>query len=148
MKLRDLFLLVTVAFWIGVAGYLGRPPEANRQSGTGDQNVANGAADRKLANGIRIPRKPGLPTVTTEDLARHNRPDDCWIAIAGTVYDLTAYIDLHPSKQQEMDGYCGKDGTRAWDIKDSGKDRGQAHTQRAAEFLEEYPQVGVLRKSS
>ena len=80
------------------------------------------------------------------ELAGHAKSDDCWIAIDGTVYDLTGYVDLHPSKHDEMTKFCGKDGTRPWDIKDAGKDKGKPHTRRSADFLEEYPQMGVLQE--
>lgn len=152
MTLRDLFLWLTGAFWIGIGYHAVRCPPTvpcTPQAGVARSeavagNAAVAAAPR--AQAPRIPVQPGLREIDAPELARHSQPDDCWIAIAGTVYDLTGYVDLHPSKQQEMEGFCGKEGTKAWDLKDSGKEKGQPHTKRAAEFLGEYPQVGTFRK--
>jgi predicted heme/steroid binding protein len=145
MILRNTFLWTTGLFWIGI-GYFAVRCDCNAPGAGTPAALSRPAAGEPRNLAPRIARKPDLPTVTTAELARHATPDDCWIEIAGTVYDLTGYVDLHPSKQQEMDGYCGKLGTGAWDVKDNGKDRGKPHTKRAAEFLEEYPQVGVLKQ--
>jgi cytochrome b involved in lipid metabolism len=146
MTLRDIFLWTTGLFWIGV-GYYAVRCDCQAPAGKTAATLSRpSAATDARPQAPRIVRKPDLPAVSAADLARHATPDDCWIEIAGTVYDLSGYVDLHPSKEQEMEGYCGKAGTRAWDVKDNGKDRGKPHTKRAAEFLEEYPQVGVLKQ--
>jgi predicted heme/steroid binding protein len=144
MSLRSLFFWLTGAFWLGVGYHAVRCPSAVPCP----HQLSAGEAPRSDAprHAPRIAARPGLRETGAEELARHAQADDCWIAIAGTVYDLTDYVDLHPSKQQEMEKYCGKEGTTAWDIKGAGKDKGQPHTKRAAEFLAEYPQVGTLRK--
>lgn len=135
MKLRHHFFWMTGVFWLGV-GYYALTAAPHRGGATA--GVTGNQAPR-------IARKPGLPTIDAAELARHNQPADCWIAIDGTVFDVTAYVDLHPSKHNEMNHYCGKDGTQPWDIKDAGKDKGKPHTRRSADFLEEYPQMGVLK---
>jgi predicted heme/steroid binding protein len=148
MSLRNVFLALTVLFWLAIAYYAagGKPmrkgttPPAT--AATSPQSVANAPTSAAPL----VARKPGLTPVTLAELARHSSPEDCWIAINDIVYDLTGYIDLHPSKHQEMDGYCGKDGTRPWNVKDTGKDRGKPHSARSVEFLEEYPQMGVLKR--
>ena len=158
MTLRNLFLWLTGAFWIGIGYHAVRCPntvpcEPGAATAASGVPVAGPLAPplappaaTPRAQAPRIPTKPGLREITAAELSKHAQPEDCWIAIAGTVYDLSGYVDLHPSKQQEMDGYCGKEGTKAWDLKDSGKEKGQPHTKRAAEFLGEYPQVGSFRK--
>ncbi len=138
IKMRDVFLLVTAIFWAGVAYYALRPEQPGGVKGGGGVSVYT---EPKL----RIARKPDLPVKDVAELAKHATPEDCWIAIDGIIFDLTPYVDLHPSKQNEMEKYCGKDGTQPWDAKDAGKDKGKSHTKRALEFLGEYPQVGVLR---
>ena len=36
--------------------------------------------------------------VTPKQLSKHNRRKDCWIALNGTVYNVTPYMDYHPGK--------------------------------------------------
>ena len=36
--------------------------------------------------------------VTYKQLSKHNRRKDCWIALNGTVYNVTPYMDYHPGK--------------------------------------------------
>ena len=49
-------------------------------------------------------------TYTISDIASHNSASSCWMAINGTVYDVTSYIDKHPDGPSILKG-CGKDAT-------------------------------------
>ena len=51
-----------------------------------------------------------LPTITREQLAQHCTPEDCWIAIKGLVYDLSAYLPTHPGGDLMLQA-AGMDGT-------------------------------------
>jgi len=46
---------------------------------------------------------------TLEDVAKHGANTDCWTAVDGTVYDLTAYGPDH--KTNDIYRLCGIDGT-------------------------------------
>ena len=37
--------------------------------------------------------------VTPKELRKHNRRTNCWLALNGTVYNVTPYLDYHPGKQ-------------------------------------------------
>ena len=37
-----------------------------------------------------------LLEVTPKELSRHNRRNNCWLALHGTVYNVTPYMDYHP----------------------------------------------------
>ena len=55
--------------------------------------------------------------VTIDEVALHNSQNDCWSAVYGRVYDLTAYAPNHrrgggPSRVYDM---CGIDGTSLYD---------------------------------
>jgi len=43
---------------------------------------------------------PQLRPVTPDELAQHISIDDCWMAIRGTVYNMTPYLDFHPGSVQ------------------------------------------------
>lgn len=49
---------------------------------------------------------PGM-TFTEKDVARHNLPEDCWMALNGVVYDATALVTEKPVHA----GACGTDAT-------------------------------------
>jgi len=51
---------------------------------------------------------------TLEEVATHGSNDDCWSAIYGQVYDLTAYAPQHTSRSaspSQVYSICGIDGT-------------------------------------
>lgn len=77
--------------------------------------------------------------VTLDEVARHNQPDDCWMAIHGRVYDFTAYIPKHPTAPEVMHEWCGKDATQGW----TTKGHGRPHSKAAEAMLDEYA-VGIL----
>jgi len=33
---------------------------------------------------------------TKEQVAQHNKPDDCWIIVHNKVYDVTKFLSEHP----------------------------------------------------
>lgn len=35
-------------------------------------------------------------SVSQQELAKHNKINDCWIAVRGKVYNITRYLDYHP----------------------------------------------------
>nr|CAB3235139.1 cytochrome b5 reductase 4-like [Phallusia mammillata] len=49
--------------------------------------------------------------ITTEELAKHNKREDAWMAIRGFVYNVTTYLDYHPGGVPELMRGAGKDAT-------------------------------------
>lgn len=52
-----------------------------------------------------------LLEVSTAELAKHNTPEDCWIAIYGKVFNVTPYLEFHPGGVDEMMKGAGIDAT-------------------------------------
>ncbi len=52
--------------------------------------------------------------ISTDELSRHNRESDCWVAISGVIYDLTTFLAEHPGGAAIIMKYAGKDGTDAF----------------------------------
>ncbi|KAL0695395.1 hypothetical protein Bca4012_062575 [Brassica carinata] len=84
-----------------------------------------------------------MPTLTKiysmEEVAAHNKQDDCWIVIDGKVYDVTSYMDEHPGGDDVLLAVTGKDAT------DEFEDAG--HSKTARELMEEYF-IGELDEDS
>lgn len=116
---RTLFWSATGAFWLALAafwlGSLSQPAT--------EPNPAS-AAERRIAS---------------SEIARHASADDCWMAIRGGVYDVSAYIPEHPTRPDIVTAWCGKDATEAYDT----KNRGRPHSPYADERLAKH-RIGTL----
>jgi len=53
--------------------------------------------------------------ITWEELAKHNTPEDLWVAIRGKVYNLTSYQQRHPGGSQFLRLGAGRDVTHLYE---------------------------------
>ena len=58
---------------------------------------------------------PSKKLISKEELAKHNSAEDCWVSIGNQVYDLTDFLEEHPSGPQPILDLAGKDGTEVFD---------------------------------
>lgn len=56
----------------------------------------------------------GEKIISDAELKKHNKADDCWIAISGDVFDVTRFAGLHPGGERPLLQYGGKDATEAF----------------------------------
>lgn len=56
-----------------------------------------------------------LPTISPDELSKHNTEDDLWVAIHGVVYDFTDFAHEHPAGFESIFDLAGSDGTSAFD---------------------------------
>ncbi|NXK55848.1 NB5R4 reductase, partial [Chauna torquata] len=78
---------------------------------------------RSLMDWIRLTKsgkdltglKGRLIEVTEDELAKHNKKEDCWICIRGLVYNVTPYMEYHPGGEDELMKAAGTDGTNLFD---------------------------------
>lgn len=56
-----------------------------------------------------------LPNYTLADVAKHNTPADCWMILNNTeVYNVTAFLNIHPAGAGPMTPFCGANATTAF----------------------------------
>ena len=119
---RQLYIASTTAFWLVVFG-LGMTSALWSPVEQGDAQ-----AQEKV--------------ITLTELAKHAAPGNCWMAIRGSVYDLSAYLPTHPSPPDIVLPWCGKEATEAYNT----KTKGRPHTAYADELLQKY-RIGILAKA-
>jgi cytochrome b involved in lipid metabolism len=95
----------------------------------------------KVAQPVPTAQAPAANLYTLNDVARHATAKDCWMVIAGKVYDFSGYIAQHPAAPEVMTRHCGREATHAFET----KDRGRPHSDHAKSLLVKY-QIGLLRE--
>ncbi|KAF1812286.1 fumarate reductase flavo protein subunit [Eremomyces bilateralis CBS 781.70] len=53
---------------------------------------------------------------TLEEVAKHNKKDDLWIAVKGVVLDLTNWVDEHPGGPQALYSHMGRDASEEFEM--------------------------------
>ena len=117
--MRRLYVVATVLFWLLVAafwvGSRGLPPAGESVAVVTEKSFSVG------------------------ELASHAIPENCWMAIRGSVYDLSAYLPEHPSRPEVILPWCGKEATEAYNT----KTKGRSHKPYADDLLAQY-RIGKL----
>ncbi|GAA5970113.1 hypothetical protein JCM8115_001245 [Rhodotorula mucilaginosa] len=71
-----------------------------------------------------------------EDVAKHDKPKDCWVIHNNKIYDVSVFLDDHPGGDDLILQYAGKDVTEVM-----GDPVEHSHSDSAYHLLDEY-QVG------
>uniref|UniRef100_A0A0D6R4V0 Cytochrome b5 heme-binding domain-containing protein n=1 Tax=Araucaria cunninghamii TaxID=56994 RepID=A0A0D6R4V0_ARACU len=53
--------------------------------------------------------RPMARKISKEELRKHNRREDLWLAVEGKVYDVTAWVDKHPGGELPLLNLAGQD---------------------------------------
>lgn len=61
---------------------------------------------------FKVPEKE----FTLEEVAKHNKKEDLWIAVKGVVLDLTNWVDEHPGGPQALYSHMGKDASEEFEM--------------------------------
>jgi flavocytochrome c len=55
-------------------------------------------------------------TYTLEEVAKHNKEDDCWVAVNGQVLNVTKFLPDHPGGARSILLYAGKDASEEFNM--------------------------------
>ena len=124
-----IFVLVLV---LVIGGALYALNQSQAPTGTyEDAAVSGGEAPVDAAN-----------TYTLAQVAEHDTPADCWLALSGKVYDVTAFIasGKHGGGDAILQG-CGKDATELYETRPMGS--GTPHSDVARSYLPNF-EIGTL----
>lgn len=100
---------------------------ASGSSGGGQQQAVSAAAAASsapaqdaapAAKASSEPKKFSIPEkeYTMEEIAKHNKKDDLWVVVKGTVLDLTNWLDEHPGGPQALLNFMGRDATEEFEM--------------------------------
>uniref|UniRef100_A0A8B9EV78 Cytochrome b5 reductase 4 n=1 Tax=Amazona collaria TaxID=241587 RepID=A0A8B9EV78_9PSIT len=98
-------------------------PSSQQRAAAGGRGKVPLKPGRSLMDWIRLTKsgkdmaglKGRLIEVTEDELAKHNKKEDCWICIRGFVYNVTPYMEYHPGGEDELMKAAGTDGTDLFD---------------------------------
>jgi cytochrome b involved in lipid metabolism len=102
----------SIIIFLVVAGLLilGITLLSNNNSSTGDMGDVS---TTPTTTPVTKPTGSGA-SYTLAEVATHKDGTSCWTTIQGKVYDLTAWINMHPGGPEAILSLCGKDGTAAF----------------------------------
>jgi cytochrome b involved in lipid metabolism len=69
-------------------------------------NLSQGSSVNADSKSSSTPTK----SISMSELSGHSSRESCWLAIDGSVYDVTSFISNHPGGDRILSG-CGKDAT-------------------------------------
>ncbi|CAO3609589.1 unnamed protein product [Mucor hiemalis] len=76
--------------------------------------VAAPAAAPEEAKKADEPKK--ITEYTLDDVAKHNKPDDCWVVVNGEVLDVSDFLADHPGGKKAILIYAGRDATEEFNM--------------------------------
>lgn len=130
-------IIVIILIIVGIFVFSKTSPEVSdvvTETPTEEETDTAPATTTPVSPTPSTPSTPTKQTYTLAQIAVHNKPTDCWFAIEGKVYNVTAFIAAgrHPGGEAILEG-CGKDATVLFNTRPMGS--GTAHSEQARKNL-------------
>ncbi|KAF2707569.1 Flavocytochrome c [Pleomassaria siparia CBS 279.74] len=105
----------------GTSASTGGQSKLQQQSQTSAGPVMKGGADSSDPGKVSKPAAPKKFSIpdkefSLEEIAKHNKKDDLWIAVKGIVMDVTNWTDEHPGGPQALFSHMGKDASEEFEM--------------------------------
>merc|ERR1719409_2189789 len=62
------------------------------------------------------PAAPAGGGITMEEVAKHDKKEDCWVVVAGDVLNVTKFLGDHPGGELAILTFAGKDATHEFNM--------------------------------
>jgi cytochrome b involved in lipid metabolism len=98
-------LIIVLLVGVGIWGYSKYNTYAPKEY------VVETVAGTSTVNTVTGEVTPGAKTFSATDVATHKDATSCYTSINGSVYDLTAWVNMHPGGKKNILKICGVDGT-------------------------------------
>ena len=79
-------------------------------TGTVEEDARDGASLPPSLNWHKLAR-----VFTADEVAMHNKEDDCWIVVHGKVYDVTEFLPQHPGGKRQLLQFAGQVADEGFD---------------------------------
>ncbi|KAG9103070.1 hypothetical protein FRC06_000309 [Ceratobasidium sp. 370] len=89
-------------------------PSSSKADGQKASDVPPPADAGKAKEAAAPEQKAGSYTI--EEVAKHNKKDDCWVIIDGQVLDVTKFLPDHPGGEKAILLYAGRDATEEFNM--------------------------------
>ncbi|ODV64098.1 Flavocytochrome c [Ascoidea rubescens DSM 1968] len=83
-----------------------------------DKKTASPKKTKKSKKTLKKPKAFSVPKkeYSMNEIAKHTKEDDCWIAVKGAVLDVSNFYDDHPGGKQSLVNFGGKDASEAFEM--------------------------------
>lgn len=119
------------SYYLGDLGATLKPTQASSEVGNAPTVVTPATPISK----VTPPSTSGVATtLTASEVAKHNKANDCWMIVNGSVYNLTSLVYNHSGGSQQIINDCGRDGSVGFNT----KYQGTPHSGSAKSILQSY----------
>jgi cytochrome b involved in lipid metabolism len=107
------------------------------QQGTPSTTLPTQSSPPVQGKSTEEPKKPQeLKVYTLDEVAKHNKEDDCWVVVNGQVLNVTKFLPDHPGGKKSILQFRGKDASEEFNM---------LHEKNVIEKYAPYTVIGTLK---